>query len=31
VFVPSTSLALALAAAFERPVEALFYLSRDED
>ncbi|HXQ10916.1 MAG TPA: helix-turn-helix transcriptional regulator [Caulobacteraceae bacterium] len=30
VFVPSTTLALALAAAFERPVEALFYLSRDD-
>jgi putative transcriptional regulator len=27
VFTPSTTLALALAAAFERPVEALFYLS----
>ena len=31
VFVPSTTLALALAAVFERPVEALFYLSCDDD
>jgi putative transcriptional regulator len=27
VFTPSTTLALALAAAFERPVEALFFLA----
>ncbi|HLI67414.1 MAG TPA: helix-turn-helix transcriptional regulator [Caulobacteraceae bacterium] len=27
IFTPSTTLALALAAVFERPVEALFYLA----
>jgi putative transcriptional regulator len=31
VFTPSTTLALALASAFERPVEALFFLTRGED
>jgi putative transcriptional regulator len=29
VFIPSTTLALALAQAFGRPVEALFYLEAD--
>jgi putative transcriptional regulator len=31
IFTPSATLALVLAGVFERPVEALFYLTRDED